>query len=85
MSIAWIIVFVIFAVVAAFFYLGYYLHLKKEKLFKKYLKVGERCIYFLNEDEDRYCEVIKRDGDIIKVKDTLDVTYETHIDNITSP
>ena len=84
MSLSWIITLAIIVVVSGAFLLFYYLFLQKELYFKKHIQVGDMCIYYPNEDEDKLCTVVEISGDIIKIKDSFVEFHVTHINNITS-
>lgn len=72
--------------IVCMFYLFYAFFTQKEKYFIKNLQVGDICRYYPTETEDRLCEVIDIDGDIVKIKDKCGgVIYDTNIRNIVYP
>jgi len=85
MSTLWIVILVILAVLLGLFYLGYYIFSEKEKYFRKHLQVGDMCLFYLNEYEDKLCHVIEINDDIVRVKDRNGDIYKTNIENITAP
>jgi len=80
-----IVILITVATISTSLYLLYLLFSQHEKLFKKNLQVGDSCCYYPNETEDLLCEIVEIKGDRVKIKDKDGISYETDIENISSP
>lgn len=80
-----IIVLVIILLLSGALYILYVLFSEKEKYFKKNLQKGDMCLFYPSEYEDKLCEVLEINENVVKIKDMSGEIYVTNIENITSP
>ncbi len=85
MNIFWIIVIVFFVTVLGLLTLINFIFIKRDKLFMKYLQVGDICRYIIDEYDYKICNVIEINDNIIKLESKTGEIYITNIENVTAP
>ncbi len=87
MNLILIIIIIILPIVifVVLFFIFYFIFSQKEKYFKSNLQIGNSCIYYPNEDDDKFCKVVDIKDNVVKIKDLFGVIYETNIENISTP
>jgi hypothetical protein len=79
-----IVVLVLIVFFISLFVFLYFFFNQKDKYFRKNLHIGDKCVFYSNENEHVKCEVISMKDDMVEIKGEDGKIYNKNIEDIVS-